>query len=117
MKNLLINYISGDKIFESLDLEIYFKSLKNVTDADKFVLTNNVSKENLSKLESIYDTVVFGEAPGLQALPVAFIPINVTCNEPPSLVGCDPEICTVFESTRETIKRPVEFVVMLIPVV
>ena len=63
MKNLLINYISGDKIFESLDLEIYFKSLKNVTDADKFVLTNNVSKENLSKLESIYDAVLFGEAP------------------------------------------------------
>ena len=65
----------------------------------------------------IVTSVVFGEAPGLQALPVAFIPINVTCNEPPSLVGCDPEICTVFESTRDTIKRPAEFDVIPIPVV
>jgi hypothetical protein len=63
VKNLLINYISGDKIFENLDLDIYFKSLKKITNADKFVLTNNVSDSNLKKLESIYDEVIFGEAP------------------------------------------------------
>jgi hypothetical protein len=63
MKNLLINYLSGDKIFETIDLEIYFKSLSKITNADKFVLTNNVSDANLKKLESIYDKVIFGEAP------------------------------------------------------
>lgn len=63
MKNLLINYIAGDKIFENLDLDIYFKSLKKITNADKFVLTNNVSDSNLKKLESIYDKVIFREAP------------------------------------------------------
>jgi len=63
MKNLLINYLSGDKIFESIDLEIYFNSLRKITNADKFVVTNNISNENLKKLGSIYDKVIFGEAP------------------------------------------------------
>jgi len=61
MKNLIINNIWGDKIFESLDLEIYFESLKKVKNADKLVLTNNISKQNLEKLNSIYDNVVYGE--------------------------------------------------------
>ncbi len=63
MKNLLINYISGDKFIENFDLEIYFKSLKKIKNADKFVLVNNISDDNIKKLELIYDKVIFGEAP------------------------------------------------------
>lgn len=63
MKNLLINYLAGDKLFESIDLEIYFKSLKKINNADKFVITNNVSESNLEKLKKTYDKVIFGEAP------------------------------------------------------
>jgi hypothetical protein len=61
MKNLIINNIWGDKIFESLDLEIYFESIKKVKNADKLVLTDNISKQNLEKLNSIYDVVVHAE--------------------------------------------------------
>ena len=55
MKNLLINYLSGDKIFESLDLEIYFNSLKKINNADKLVVVNNVSDKNIKLLENKYD--------------------------------------------------------------
>ena len=63
MKNLLINYLSGDKIFESLDLEIYFNSLKKINNADKLVVVNNVSDKNIKLLENKYDKIVFKEAP------------------------------------------------------
>ena len=63
MKNLLINYLSGDKIFESVDLDIYFKSLKKIDNADKYVIANNVSQENIRILEKNYDHVVFKSAP------------------------------------------------------
>jgi hypothetical protein len=62
MKNLLINYISGDKFLEKLDLEVYFNSLKKVKNADKFVIVNDISDANIQKLEAIYDKVLFGEA-------------------------------------------------------
>jgi len=62
MKNLLINYLSGDKILESLDLEIYFKSLKNIKNADKFVIVNNISEKNHNFLSKIYDKVIYMEA-------------------------------------------------------
>lgn len=63
MKNLLINYLSGDRIFESMDLEIYFKSLKKINNADKLVVVNNISDSNIKILEKIYDIIVFKEAP------------------------------------------------------
>ena len=63
MKNLLINYLSGDKIFESIDLEIYFDSLKKIDNADKLVVVNNVSDKNIKLLEKKYDKIVFKEAP------------------------------------------------------
>jgi hypothetical protein len=63
MKNLLINYLSGDRIFESMDLEIYFKSLKKINNADKLVVVNNISDSNIKILEKIYDKIVFKEAP------------------------------------------------------
>ena len=46
MKNLLINYLSGDKIFETTDLEIYFDSLKKINNADKLVVANNISDKS-----------------------------------------------------------------------
>lgn len=63
MKNLLINYLSGEKIFESIDLEIYFESLKKINNAEKLVVTNNISKDNLKILEKKYDKIIFKEAP------------------------------------------------------
>ena len=33
MKNLIMNQLRGDKIFESLDLEIYLKSLSKIKNA------------------------------------------------------------------------------------
>ncbi len=62
MKNLIMNQLRGNKIFESLDLEIYLESLSKIKNADKLVLTDNsVSEENIAKLKSIYDIVIFGE--------------------------------------------------------
>lgn len=62
MKNLIMNQLRGDKIFESLDLEIYLKSLSKIKNADKLVLTDkSVSEANIAKLKSIYDIVIFGE--------------------------------------------------------
>jgi hypothetical protein len=63
MKNLLINYISGDKFLEKLDLEVYFNSLKKIKNADKFVIVNDISDTNIEKLGAIYDKVIFGKAP------------------------------------------------------
>jgi hypothetical protein len=61
MKNLLINYLSGDKIFESLDIEIYFDSLKKINNADKFVIVNNISDKNIKLLEKKYDKIIYKE--------------------------------------------------------
>ena len=63
MKNLLINYLSGDKIFESVDLDIYFESLKKIKNADKLVVVNNISNKNIKILEKKYDKIIFKEAP------------------------------------------------------
>ena len=57
MKNLLINYLSGGKIFESTDLEIYFDSLKKINNADKLVVANNISDKNIKLLEKKYDKI------------------------------------------------------------
>jgi len=62
MKNLLINYLSGDKIFETTDLEIYFESLKKINNADKLVVANNISDKNIKILEKKYDKIIFKEA-------------------------------------------------------
>lgn len=61
MKNLILNSLMGDKIFESLDLEIYFKSLKKIKNADKFCIVRNISLQNLKVLEKIYDKLIFPE--------------------------------------------------------
>ena len=63
MKNLLINYLSGDKIFESLDLEIYFESFKKLNNVDKFIIVNNISPENLKFLEKKYDKIIYNNTP------------------------------------------------------
>lgn len=63
MKNLLINYLSGDRIFESTDLSIYFESLKKIKNADKLVVANNISDKNIKLLEKKYDKIIFKEAP------------------------------------------------------
>lgn len=63
MKNLLINYISGDRFLESLDLEIYLQSTNKLKNVDKFVVVNNLSTENLNFLKNKYDKVIHSDAP------------------------------------------------------
>jgi hypothetical protein len=63
MKNLLINYLSGDRIFESLDLEIYFESFKKLKNVDKFAIVNNISPVNMKFLESKYDKIIYNDTP------------------------------------------------------
>lgn len=58
MKNLLMNFFYGDKIFDSLDLEIYQKSLKKVKNIDKVAFVKEVSKENMKYLEANYEYIV-----------------------------------------------------------
>jgi hypothetical protein len=58
MKNLLINYLSGDKIFEKVDLDIYFKHLRKLKNVDKIVLVDKVSDYNIKTLEQIYDKII-----------------------------------------------------------
>ena len=63
MKNLLINYLSGDKFLESFDLEIYFKSLKKIDNVDKIAVVSNLSPQNIDLIKQKYDHVVQNDAP------------------------------------------------------
>lgn len=58
MKCVLINYLSGDQIFEKVDLDIYFKHLKKLKNVDKFVVVDRVSDYNIKNLSAIYDKVI-----------------------------------------------------------
>ena len=53
-----MNFFYGDKIFDSLDLEIYQKSLKKVKNIDKVAFVKEVSKENMKYLEANYEYIV-----------------------------------------------------------
>jgi hypothetical protein len=63
MKNLLINYISGDRFLESLDLEIHHKSAYKLKNVDRFVIVNNLSPENIKLLKGMYDNVIHTDVP------------------------------------------------------
>lgn len=58
MKNLLMNFFYGDKIFSSLDIEIYQKSLDKVKNIDKVAFVKDISKENMKYLENNYNYIV-----------------------------------------------------------
>jgi hypothetical protein len=58
MKNLLMNFFSGDDIFESLDLKIYQKSLEKIKNVDKVAFVRDVSEKNLKYLHANYDFIV-----------------------------------------------------------
>lgn len=58
MKNLLLNFFSGDDIFKSIDLKIYQKSLEKIKNIDKVAFVKDVSKENLKYIENNYQYVV-----------------------------------------------------------
>ncbi len=63
MKNLLINYLAGDKFFESPDLKLYFESLKKIDNADKIAVVSNLSDKNLEIIKQKYNFVIENNSP------------------------------------------------------
>lgn len=61
MKCLLLNFLFGEKILNSIDLDIYFQSLKKLKNVDKFLVYNSISNQNLTKLEKIYDKLIYDD--------------------------------------------------------
>jgi hypothetical protein len=58
MNNLMVNFLQGNRIIESLDAEIYLKSLSKQKDFKKLICVHDVSEENIKILEKYYDYIV-----------------------------------------------------------
>lgn len=58
MNNLLLNFLQGDRILDSIDTDIYLQSMAKLKTFKKLVCVHNVSKENIEKLKKYYDFIV-----------------------------------------------------------
>ena len=58
MKNLLINFSIGDKCIDSLEGEIFLKSLSKFNTFEKAVFVNQVSDRNIKKLTKYFDIII-----------------------------------------------------------
>jgi len=58
MNNLMVNFLQGNRIIESVDAEIYLKSLSKQKDFKKLICVHDVSEENIKILEKYYDYIV-----------------------------------------------------------
>ena len=58
MKNLLVNFSVGDKCIDSLEGDIFLKSLSKFKTFEKAVFVSNVSPHNIKKLEKYFDIII-----------------------------------------------------------
>jgi hypothetical protein len=58
MNNLLLNFLQGNRILESIDTDIYLLSLAKLKTFKKLICVHDVSAENIEKLKKYYDFVV-----------------------------------------------------------
>jgi hypothetical protein len=58
MNNLLLNFLQGNRILESIDADIYLLSLSRLKTFKKLICVNDVSSENIEKLKKYYDFVI-----------------------------------------------------------
>ena len=58
MNNLLLNFLFGDRILDSIDAEIYLSSINKFKSFKKLICVNNVSEANIERLKKYYDYVV-----------------------------------------------------------
>lgn len=73
MNNLLLNFLQGDRILESLDCEIYLTSLSKFKDFKKIVFTYDVDPKNIELLKRYYDIIVTAD---YGIVPVNFCYLN-----------------------------------------
>jgi hypothetical protein len=58
LKNLLVNVSVGDKCIDSIEGEIFLTSLSKFKTFKKAIFVNNVSANNIKKLEKYFDLIV-----------------------------------------------------------
>jgi len=58
MNNLMLNFLQGDRILESLDIEIYLHYLSKQKNFKKLLCVHDVSQHNIEKLKKYYDYIV-----------------------------------------------------------
>ena len=57
MNNLLLNFLQGNRILDSIDTDIYLSSLVKLKTFKKLICIHDVSAENIEKLKKYYDYV------------------------------------------------------------
>lgn len=68
MKNILLNFLQGNRILDSIDTDIYLNSLNKFKTFEKAIFVNDVSDTNIEKLKKYYTYVIKVEE--------SLIPIN-----------------------------------------
>lgn len=58
MNNLLLNFLQGNRILDSIDADIYLLSLAKLKTFKKLICVNDVSQQNIEKLKKYYDFIV-----------------------------------------------------------
>jgi hypothetical protein len=61
MNNLMLNFLQGDRILESIDAEIYLQSLARQKNFKKLICVHDVSPINIEKLKKYYDYIIYVE--------------------------------------------------------
>jgi hypothetical protein len=58
MNNLMLNFLQGDRILDTIDAEIYLHSLIKQKNFKKLICVYDVSQRNIEKLKKFYDFIV-----------------------------------------------------------
>lgn len=58
MNSILMNFLQGDRILDSMDADIYLLSLSKQKNFKKLICVHDVSQRNVEKLKRYYDYVV-----------------------------------------------------------
>ena len=58
MNNLMLNFLQGDRILDSLDIEIYLHYLAKQKNFKKLLCVHDVSQKNIDMLRKYYDYIV-----------------------------------------------------------
>ncbi len=58
MKNLMLNFLQGDRILDTIDAEIYLHSLIKQKNFEKLICIYDVSQRNIERLKKFYDYIV-----------------------------------------------------------
>jgi hypothetical protein len=61
MNNLMLNFLQGDRILDSMDADIYLQSLAKQKNFKKLICVHDVSHNNIEKLKKYYDYIVHVE--------------------------------------------------------